>query len=215
VIDPVTRRATTFTLGAPTERILLYQGASPADPRKRPRALLIGPGNGQIGFLDLDGLEDLRGRDFEPRTMAGQASAFVPLLDRGLLVALHNGGGPSGNVGLSVIDLDHRTIAPLVSESLTAILPGGPDELWLQPQAGFRVGRLGLTQLQAQEVRLDRPVTRILPLVASASGQRFVVIEHPEDGGAITVLDADKPERKTARALAGFLYTDLLEGGRR
>jgi hypothetical protein len=211
VIDPVTSRATNFRLDSPAEKILLYQGMSPGDPKSRPRALLLAPGGAQIAFLDLEGLEDLRGRDLEARSMSGAVSQFLPLLDRGLVVAQHSRGG-AGMVGLSVIDLDRRTISPLVTETLSAIVPGAVDELWLQPDSALRLGRLGLAQLQAQEVRLDRRISRVLPLAAGADGRRFVVVEHQETGGALTFLDAEKPERSTARGLIGFLYTDLLEG---
>jgi hypothetical protein len=210
VIDPVTSRATTFHLGSSARQILLYQGASPADPTKRSRALLISPGGTEIAFLDLDQLEELRGRDLELRSMASGAKAFVPLLDRGLVVAQHDRGG--GAVGLSVIDLDRRTVAPLVTEGLRAIVPGVGDELWLQPDSALRLGRLGLAQLQAQEVILDRVIERVLPLAAGGDGRRFVAVEHVEAGGGFTFIDADKPLRSSARSLVGFLYSDLLEG---
>lgn len=208
VIDPVTSRSTTFKLGAAADRILLYQGTSPADPTKRPRALLLSPGGSQIAFLDLQQLEELRGRDLELRSMSGGIKSFLPLLARGLVVAEHAQGS-----GLSVIDLDHRTIAPLITEGLRAIVPGRRDEVWLQPNSAMRLGRLELTQLQAQEMTLDRAIARVLPLSASASGQHFVAIEHEEAWGAFTFIDADKPVRATARSLVGFLYSDLLEGG--
>jgi hypothetical protein len=212
VIDPVTSRSTSFRLGSGADRILLYQGASPADPMKRARALLIAPGGATIAFLDLAQLEELHGRDLEPRSMSGSVQSFVPLLDRGMVVAQHDRG--RGMVGLSVIDLDHRTVAPLVTEALRAIVPGSSDELWLQPDDAYRLGRLGLAQLQAQEIVLDRIIDRVVPLAAGADGRRMLAVEHPESGGAITFLDADKPLRSTARSLVGFLYTDLLEGGR-
>lgn len=212
VIDPLTSRATTFKLDLAAERILLYSGASPAEPRARPRAFLLGAGGSQVAFLDLDRLEELRGRDLELRSMSAAVADLLPVADRGLVVAQHRGG----TVGLSVVDLERRTIAPLVSDVLSELAPGpvGSGELWLRPQSPFQVGRLDLARLQAQEVRLDLAVARMMPLPASADGKRYLVVEHTHDGGGLTVLDALEPERSTARTLVGFFYTGLLEGGR-
>jgi hypothetical protein len=212
VIDPVTSRATTFKLDIAADRIQLYSGPSPAEPKERPRAFLLASGGTQVAFLDLDRLEELRGRDLELRSMSAMVADLLPLTERGLLVAQHRGG----TVGLSVVDLDRRTISPLVSDTLAelAVGPAGSGELWLRPQSPLQLGRLDLARLQAQEVRLDLAITRILPLAASADGKRYLAVDHAQEGGALTVVDAAKPERITARSLVGFLYTGLLEGGR-
>jgi hypothetical protein len=211
-IDPLTSRATTFKLELPADRILLYSGPSPAEPKARPRAFLRASAGTQVAFLDLDRLEELRGRDLELRSMSAVVADLLPLTDRGLVVAQHRGGA----VGLSVVDLDRRTISPLVSDALMEVAagPAGTGELWLRPQSPLQLGRLDLARLQTQEVRLDLGITRILPLSPSADGKRYLVVEHAQDGGALTVLDAARPERSTARSLVGFLYTGLLEGGR-
>jgi hypothetical protein len=212
VIDPVTSRVTSFRLDAAADRLVLYEGTSPAESQRRPRALLLAPGGGQVGFLDLDQLEERRAQNLELRPMSGPVSQFVPLPDRGVVVANHSGG----SIGLSVIDLERRTVAPLQTEQLGDVLPGPApaDELWVVPRTRVRVGRLLLSRLTAEEVRLDMSVNAVLPLAASAGGRRFVVLDHARDGGAITVVDADKPERKTARSLIGFLHTNLLDRSR-
>ena len=153
VIDPRTSRVTTFKLDAPAQQVLLFEAASPAEPTRRPRALLLSAGGAQVGFLDLDRLEELRGRNLELRPMSGKMSQFVPLVERGVVVA-HNG---SGSGGLSVIDLERRTVAPLVTEPLHALQPGAAatDDLWLVPNARNRLGLLHLGRLVAEEVHLD------------------------------------------------------------
>ena len=215
VIDARTSRVLSFGLDARAERILLYEGMSPAESQRRPRALLLAPGGGQIGFLDLDRLEELRGRNLELRPMSSAVKQFLPLADRGVVVASHASPGP-GNVGLSVIDLERRTVSPLVGEAFDALEPGPApaDEMWLIPASRTRVGRLVLSRLMASEVRLDLPAQAVLPLQRSADGKRFVVVDHIWPGGGITVLDADNPERETARSLLGFLYTDFFDRSR-
>jgi hypothetical protein len=211
VIDPRTSRVVTFALEGRAERILLYEGTSPAESQRRPRALLLAPGGGQIAFLDLDRLEELRSRNLELRSMSGPVGQFLPLADRGVVIANHANVRVNG--GLSVIDLERRTVSPLVSEPLADLQPGpaSTDEMWLLPQSRLRVGRLALSELAADEVRLDIPGQTVLPLAASAGGKRFVVIDHGMPHGALTVLEADEPRRETARSLIGFLYTNALE----
>ncbi len=210
VIDPRTSRVTTFRLDARAEQIVLFEGASPAEPERRPRALLLASGGGQVGFLDLDRLEDLQARNLELRPMA-RVERFLPMVERGVVLASHGAQRASG-AGLSIIDLHRRTVSPLFSESMQDLQPGPTptDELWLLPTSDSRLGRLSLAHLTTTEVRLDLPASRVLPLAASAGGARFVVVEHGP-GGTITVLDADKPERQTARSLVGFMWTNLLE----
>jgi hypothetical protein len=35
--------------------------------------------------------------------------------------------------------------------------------------------------------------------------------DHAHSAGYLTVIDADDPDRATARSIQGFLYTDLLQ----
>jgi hypothetical protein len=214
VIDPHTSRVTTFRLDTRAESVLLYEGTSPAEPERRPRALLLAAGGSQIGFLDLDRLEELRGRNLELRPMSSPVAQLLPLTERGVVVATHStrgSGGPA--VGLSVIDLDDRTVSPLQGDSPGDMQPGPApaDELWLLHGSKNRVGRLSLARLTATEMRLDRAADALLPLAATSAGARFVVATHESPSGAITVFDAEKPERHTARTLAGFLYGGFLD----
>jgi len=209
VIDPATSSTTTIPVGLPASRILLYQGPSPADPTPGPRALLVPLGGvAELGFLDLDQLEEQRTRNLDTRTMGAAASALLPALERGLVIVEHGDAG-----GLSVVDLGRRTIAPLVTEARASVALGatGSDKLWIVSGDSSRLGYLVLPALAAWEVRLDAPVRAVLPLGPGRDGKRWVVVDHPGSGGRITVLDAAAPGRETARASAGFLYTDLLQ----
>jgi hypothetical protein len=216
VIDARTSRSTRIALDEPASRIDLFEGAGPGDPKSRSRALLIGTGlaSRSIGFLDLDELELLGRRNLDSRSMGAPAvdSLFFP--GRGLAVVLHR--AQPGTAGVSVIDLAQRTVAPIFAEVPPVGLAPSPDKIWVSPGSGDRLGFLDLGTLAPGEVRLDAPITAIIPMAKGADGKSRVVVVHGGDpAGSLTVLDGDRPERATARAMVGFLLQDLLERGDR
>ena len=212
VIDARTSRSTRIALDEPANRIHVFEGAGPGDPKSRARALLIGVGltSRSIGFLDLDQLELQGRRNLDSRPMGAPAleSLFFPA--RGLAVAVH--GSQPGSPGVSVIDLAQRTVAPIVAEVPPSRIVPAADKIWVGPESGDRLGFINLGTLAPGEVRLDAPITAILPLGKSADGKSRVVVVHGANpAGSVTVLDGDKPDRATARAMVGFLLQDLLE----
>jgi hypothetical protein len=213
VLDARTSRSTSIRLDAPASRILRFESPSPAEPKVKPRALLLALGGAvQVaGFLDLDRLEELRTRNLETRPMGAVATGVVPFVDRGLVVVQHEAG--AGGSGLSVIDLARRTISPLVTDRIAQVVIGPPatDRLWVVPAGSARLGFLSISQLQPGEVRLDAPVRSVLALDPDRNGRTWVVVDHQHPGGSLTVLDAARPERATARSSIGFLYTHLLD----
>jgi hypothetical protein len=212
VIDARTSRSTRIALDEPASRIHLFEATGPGDPKSRPRALLIGTGldSRSIGFLDLDQLELQGRRNLDSRSMGAPAldSLFFP--GRGLAVVLHR--AQAGGAGVSVIDLAQRTVAPILAEVPPARIAPAADKIWVGGQEGQRLGFLDLATLAPGEVRLDARVTAIVPLAKGADGKNRVVVLHGDNpAGSLTVLDGDRPERATARAMVGFLLQDLLE----
>jgi hypothetical protein len=213
VIDVRTSRSTRLPLDAPAGRIQLFSAGAPGNPQVKPRALLMGAGNNTLSFLDLDGLEELRTRNVEGRTMTGPAIKVVPFLDRGIVLLGHGDGG----AGVSVVDLTRRTVAPInAAERLENIVVGQPaDRLWIAPQASQRLAFLRLDGLASGEVRLDASVASVHALAPRPDGRSFVAVVHPDPGGDVTVLDAANPDRATARRVHGLFLQNLLERGDR
>jgi hypothetical protein len=217
VIDAHSSRSTRIPLDAPASRILLFSGLAPGDPKSRPRALLVGPGlaASAVSFLDLEQLEGLRARNLDSRPMGAAAAAAYFFPERGQALILHS--PRSGGPGLSVIDLARRTVAPLFAQSpptdVTATQGTRPegDKIWIGSDRSDRLGFVTLGSLSPGEVRLDAPVTSVLPVPHPTDGHPRVVAVHPSAVGSLTVLDADQPERATARAAYGFLLTNLLD----
>jgi hypothetical protein len=212
VIDARTSRSTRIALDEPASRIHLFEGTGPGDPKSRPRALLIGTGldSRSISFLDLAELELQGRRNLDSRPMGAPAldSLFFPA--RGLAVVLHR--AQPGSAGVSVIDLSQRTVAPILAEVPPSRIAPSADKIWVGPTSGTRLGFINLITLAPGEVRLDAPITAILPLPKGADGKNRVVVVHGDNpAGSLTVLDGDQPQRATAHALVGFLLQDLLE----
>lgn len=208
VIDARTSRSTRVPLGAAATGIRLFHGAAPGEPKDAPRALLLGPG-ADLRFLDLDRLEDQRARNLDSRPMSAPAAELLLLPDQHRAIVLHRGGG-AGAAGMSVVDLERRTVAPIIAGvPLVRAVPGpaGTDRIWLPPANGVELPFLTVSSLETSSVRLDAPIEAVLPI-----GKHIVVV-HPAAAGHVTVLDAAKPERATARSTAGFLLAGLLERG--
>jgi hypothetical protein len=212
VIDARTSRSTRIALDDAASRIHIFESTGPGDPKSRARALLLGTGieARTISFLDLDQLELQGRRNLDSRQMGAPAleSLFFP--SRGQAVVLHR--AQPGTAGVSVIDLSQRTVAPIFAEVPPSRLAATPDKIWVGPESGERLGFINLMSLAPGEVRLEDAISGILPLPRAADGKSRVVVVHGGDpAGSLTVLDADKPERATARRIKGFLLQDLLE----
>jgi hypothetical protein len=215
VIDARTSRSTRIPLDDAASRIHLFEAMGPGDAQARPRALLVGTGleSRTLGFLDLDQLELQGSRNLDSRPMGSPALEAHLFPARGLAVVIHR-AQPS-MPGVSVIDLSRRTVAPIFAEAPPARIafgPAAPDKIWVGSESGNRLGFISLASLAPGEVRLDAPVAAVLPLARAADGKSRVVVVHAGSAaGHLTVLDADAPDRATARVIKGFLLQDLLE----
>lgn len=122
-------------------------------------------------------------------------------------------GHPSSATGrLSLLDLGHRTAAPIFSEVAleSARFDDDRQALWVAPPTGERLGYIELTNFRPGEIRLDAPITDVIP-VSGGTSQRVVALHDAADGW-ITVVDGTDVTRRQ-RSLRGFLLTALLDEG--
>jgi hypothetical protein len=213
VIDAHTSRSTRVPLDAPASQILLFEATAPGDPTSRRRALLVGPGlaASAVSFLDLEQLELQRARNLDSRPMGAAAAQAFFFPERGQALVLHR--PQSGAPGLSVIDLGRRTVAPIFAETAPTDVTLGPapsDKVWIASPSN-RLGFVSLSSLSPGEVRLDEPVATLLAVPRPGDGRPRMVAVHAAPTGSLTVLDAERPDRATARAVRGFLLTDLFD----
>ena len=120
--------------------------------------------------------------------------------------------------GAAIVILEERAYAlargaPILAEvSLGgARFDDDRQTLWVAPRAGERLGFIDLQSFRPGEVRLDGPVTDVIPLRGDAMGRTRVAAVPAAPGGWVTLLDARAPRRETAASVRGFLLSDILD----
>lgn len=217
VIDAVANTTVTIPLDAAATRILLFTGASPRDPNPAPRALLYGDRStaAAVSFLELTDIDARRGQNVEAVRLPASVNALLSLPGRDAVMIDHPPGEAAGR--LSLLDLTRRTVSPIVAEvSLGgARFDSDRQRLWVAPRGNTRVGWVDLRTFSPDELRLDEPVTAVIPLPGPMGAAGRVVALHEGAEGAVTVLDAADLRRETARTIRGFLLDNLLAGAAR
>lgn len=207
VIDSLANTTVTIPLEAPADRILVFDGAAPRDATVRTRALLYAAtGTGRaVSFVELDDIESRRGQNVETVQVGRQVVSALPLPERGVVMLGHPSSGAMGQ--LSLLDLAHRTVSPIFAEVALEGTQFDRDRaaLWVAPQGNPRVGYIDLQTFRPGEVRLDAPVSQVLPL------RNGVAAVHASAAGWVTLLDATSPRRDGARSWQGFLLTGLFD----
>jgi hypothetical protein len=203
VLDPVTGLGDPVELQGSYQRALRFKAGSPNDDAVRERLLLIGKGN-SVGFVDGTDAATIAFGGIEELDVGANVTSYYPLLERNQIVLNH------GLTGVSLVDLEQRSIAPLVlpSEAREIMLDAPRERLWIA-FSDERLGTLALgPSLIAKELVLDQPAERLL-IVGGKRAQMVAV--HRSRAGFATVFDAERPSRTDARALLGFLWNDLLD----
>lgn len=225
VIDADSSRITSIPIEHPASDILLFRGEEdgtvtgdelPAGEEdalasKADTALLFGASGSQVSFLELGDLENRKGRNLETLQLRSSYSSVLPL-QHGLVLFVH------GGAGLSLLDLRARTVSTIdAREDLEdAIYDRNLQRLWVKP-TGERLGFLGIDAapgagartFTSGEVRLDAVVERVVPMTAGTP--KRLIVTHPSEMGYLTILDAEKPDRRTAIALHGYLTAALAD----
>lgn len=212
VIDTVANTTTVVPLDAVANRVLLFNGPSPRSATPELRALLYstrGVGSA-VSFVELADIESRRSQNVETLQLGRVINQALPLPERGVVMFGH----PTSSTGsLSLLDLGRRTAAPIFSEVAleNARFDDDRQALWVAPPTGERLGYVELTNFRPGEIRLDAPITDVIPVSGGTS--RRVVALHDAADGWITVVDGTDVTRERSRSLRGFLLTGLLDEG--
>jgi hypothetical protein len=226
VFDP-TKGSSVSLEGVSTFRALLpFVGTSPVDNIPSSRALVYTPNQSQIGFVDLIGESEWTTRTLETLDVGTPIVALLPLPTRKLALALHNAAK------LSVIDLEKRTVGPLVLDGVLVDWlvdeTSARTKLWLLTERTLAV--TDLPTLATEEIPLavtvgyapfpgdeDDGATGLsrsrghLTLIPGATSRRIAVM-HESEAGRITLIDAEAPTaRERWLELTGYSLAGLLD----
>ncbi len=205
LVDVSTSQVTSVELPAAATNVLLFDAPSPRDDQSAQRALLYAPGGTQLTFLDLADLEQRGSRNVEVVSLDRPISKLIPLLDEKKVLVIHDADG------VSLVDLAARTVSPIKANVVLsdAAFDASRHKLWVGPSGQPYVGVLDLQTGDTPEVLLDHGVKTLVPMFSRGK----VVVLHDSTVGELTVLDAAKPSRDTAKTIRGFLVAGLLDRG--
>ena len=160
--------------------------------------------------------------------MRAAAGDVWPLLDQGIAVLVL--GKPTAISSFTAVELSTRRIVDITASSTFArpyLEARPPSRLWGVTDGTKLtyvnlVARKAGTTFAPSFVWLDQEITSIQaldpPLDANPTNPqkpRYLVVGHndPDGIGNLTFLDADTPDRSTARTAYGFLFSNYLERG--
>jgi hypothetical protein len=154
--------------------------------------------------------------------LRASASDVWPLVDQGIAVLVIGKG--SAMSGFTVVELSTRRFVDITASSAfdnPYLEASNPSRLW-GVSSGTKlsyfnlVARSGEATLAPTATWLDQAITTIQALgTKSVDGHRYLVVgqSDPNQIGNLTFLDADNPDRATARTAYGFLFSNYLERG--
>lgn len=208
LIDPVSSLTTDVTLPAPYQSISLVKsdaaGATPS-PAAAPDVALLwnsvtAAGNG-VAVWELGQTAGQPYRSIDPVAVTGTIPSVLEVPTRPALRVL--GTNTSGT--FYVLDLDHRTAAPLVSSLPTVALYVSPDgdQVWSFVPNGSEVAAVNLDDDHPRSLTLDGPVSQVFE-VRRPNGHSAIVLDGTVGVGAI-VYDAATLADQTRRVYSGLL----------
>jgi hypothetical protein len=223
VIDPNTSSSVSVSMAIPANRIVPFDGGS------RAMLLDLNRGSTSVLFADFGVVQTAGGLPLGQYSIRGAATQVNSLVSQGIAL-LWFGKSASGAI-LSVVSLtqtpsffDYNSSSALGTPYLE--VRDSSSRLWSvdSPSDGLPAPNSGLHYLDVlagasknnpTTIWLDQTIRSITALTKpSANGTRYLVLEHNPSSqdpyGDLTFVDADNPERATARTAYGFLLTDYL-----
>jgi hypothetical protein len=185
VLDPETTMVTPILTDFPTDRIHLFdQGRS---------ALLYAMGEEMAYFATLENIVEEKEMNLEEFSFGGPLSAFIPVPGRDFAAFMLSGEAQR----IFFIDF-------LTREMHQVYLSGsaGSAQFLIYPDGSRMIS--DMTSYEVDPIIVDELVGRMWLLESSGK----IILDHKYAEGYYTFIDADSPQRSTARSLWGFLFED-------
>jgi len=220
VLNPKTGDSTAISVAMAPDTIFTFTGASPKDTQPKERALLLNlaSGSNAVAFADLENIESAKEMGLESWPASANLQKATPLPAQKSVLVEYKGNQASA--GLSLVDLEERTILPMGSTGMLGAIAVDPTQngrVW-SSDMGNRLVYIDIAKgvFLPGEVRLDNAIGSVVALPKpSADAIRYVVALHGQGNrvGGLTVLPADKPTRAEARSIFGFTFANYLDRG--
>jgi hypothetical protein len=220
IIDPTTSHTLSIATAISVDTMVPFTVT--AATASKTEALLVDTvyGNKTVLFADLEQVETTGGLAITDYPLSAAANEVHPINND--LVVLMAGKSASGTA-LTVMTLSTRSSTDIAADSQLGSpyfesFKDYPARMWNEYQStgltylNLTAGASGAS-LITNLVWLDQPISDIQALAGTGAGKpRYLVVSHadPDKVGNITFLNANAPDRATARTAYGFLYTNYL-----
>ncbi len=202
LVDTATGSATEIALGVPLERISLVTDVVGAGSDGADTALVWSPNRAAIGLVALGKTVGKPYKSVDIIELASPVTAVHAVPGKNsYLKILETASGQ----GFFVLDLEARTVAPLVASERGIQLTLSPDgeRAWIFAGTD-ELASVGLPDLHPKNLLLRRAVDGVAD-VARVDGGRALVVLHGPSALGVTLLDARAPSLDDARELSGIL----------
>lgn len=207
LVDPLTGIASEIALGARFERLSIVTDVVGETESGADVALLWSGSSPEVAFVALGSTVGKPYKAIDRLELAAPVGEVVDVPSpNGHLKVLGSPGGTS----FVVLDLLHRTAAPIVANAhgvrVTPAQDGG--RAWVLSPGTSAIASLDLLSLHPRNVALSRAVGDVFD-VQRRDGGRALIAVHSAGAGAVTVLDAQDPSLTTAREYVALLLGEL------
>jgi hypothetical protein len=224
IIDPSTSETFSIATSIPANVIVPFTALAPDNSLKN-KAMLVDTlyGSASVLIADLEQVETHGGTPIGDSTLHAPASDVLPLVDQGIAVLVL--GQSTSITSFTVVEFGMIPKFVEITASTAFDNPyfetRNPSRLW-GAVSGTKlsyfnlVARSGENSLPSSPIWLDQTITGIQALAQPSSDQiRHLVVSHsdPDSIGNLTFLNADTPDRTTARTAYGFLFSNYLDRG--
>lgn len=221
IIDPKTSHTLSIPTSIPANILVPFTVLDQSGLAKN-QALLVDTLNGSTSvlFADLEQVETTGGLSIKDAPLRAAVGDVRPLVDQGIAVLVL---GKYGSISaFTVVEFSTRRFVDIAASGTFAnpyFEMRSPSRLW-GVDSGTGLGYLNLVAHGSEAtlvhslVWLDQTITSIQALdQLSSDGHRYLVVgqSDPNGIGNLTFLDADHPDRATARTAYGFLFSNYLE----
>ncbi len=221
IIDPSTSHTLNIVTPTPTDVIVPFTVTNSTGEVKN-QAMLVDTTHGSTSvlFADLEQVETEGGLAVTDAPLRAAAGDVWPLVDQGIAVLVL--GKPSAISAFTVVELATRRFVDITASSTFGnpyLEARNPSRLW-GVASGTKlsyfnlVARAGEASLTPTSIWLDQTIASIRALdKPGIDGHRYLAVgqSDPDAIGNLTFLDADSPDRATARTAYGFLFSNYLE----